>query len=533
MSEILANQWRPQSFDEVIGQSTIVKALTNALDQSLLHHCYLFSGTRGVGKTSLARLFAQGLNCAEKMTSNPCKQCDSCIGIKNGADLDCYEIDAASRTKVEETLKILEMANYPPTRSRYKIFLIDEVHMLSNHSFNALLKTLEQPPSYVKFLLATTEPARIPDTVRSRCIQFKLQPVVGDTLSQHILKVVKSANKSIDDDAINLLVQVANGSVRDAMTSLQHILLQSGDQTITIDQIENTLGLVSALELQKLKTIIASNDHEQAQQWCDRLSKSQFSWSKLLDQWLSFLNELMWHNLKKDDDMLQNWIQIALLAKKDLALYPTAKMAFQVMIARSIHFVPKSPDDWMDGLEVNEVTNGIAEKKTHVETVKGQKTTILQTSESKQNDKEIVKNNEKIQKNESPNTGQDGEPKLPLTNENWPVIAEQMNLSGMTNQLLQHIVFVSKKDKAVVFSIVPDKASLKNEKAINLIEQRLKDMGYDVKLTIELNAEVTNKNIDQVKTEKRQQVFNEKKQYLNANEDFKRICSVLDAEVIN
>lgn len=531
MSEILANQWRPQAFNEVIGQSSTVTALTNALDQSLLHHCYLFSGTRGVGKTSLARLFAQGLNCAQGMSSTPCKQCDSCIGIKNGEDLDCYEIDAASRTKVEETLKILEMANYPPTRSKFKIFLIDEVHMLSNHSFNALLKTLEQPPSYVKFLLATTEPERIPDTVRSRCIQFKLQPVPTDALSIHLAKVAKDANKTIEPDALDLLVNVANGSVRDAMTSLQHILLQASDDVIKLQGVESALGLVPALELTKLQTIIATKDHDEAIAWCARLSKSQFSWSKLLDQWLSFLNETMWANLDQNDASLQNWIQIALLAKKDLALYPHSKMAFQVMIARSIHFVPQNPSDWMSGLEVSNPRSGDQPSESSNQPIK-KKTLTTQIDKPKiQLDPVIqetpVKEEAVVPQMMSTST------KLPFTNENWPQIAMQMKLIGMTNQLLQHMVFESLEDKVALFSIASNKASLRNDKAIKSIEKRLSDMGYDLKLNIEIGSNSMNKNVDQIQTEQKQNAFEEKKQTLESNDDFNRIKSILDAEIVN
>ncbi len=531
MSEVLANQWRPQAFNEVIGQASTVTALTNALDQSLLHHCYLFSGTRGVGKTSLARLFAQGLNCAQGMSSTPCKQCDSCVGIKNGADLDCYEIDAASRTKVEETLKILEMANYPPTRSKFKIFLIDEVHMLSNHSFNALLKTLEQPPSYVKFLLATTEPERIPDTVRSRCIQFKLQPVPVDALSVHLVKVAKDSGKGVASDAIDLLVKVANGSVRDAMTSLQHILLQSSDEVIKLQDVEDALGLVPALELAKLQKIIASKDHDEAKAWYVRLSKNQFSWSKLLDQWLSHLNEIMWQDLNKSDDSLQNWIQIALLAKKDLALYPTSKMAFQVMIARSLHFVPQNPSDWMSGLEISEPLSSNQSSDNQGQSIK-KKTLVAKDNTSKIDLGPISQDEPVVDKPKVEPTKLNLET-LPFTNENWPKIALQMNLIGMTNQLLQHMVFESLEDKVALFSIASNKASLRNDKAIKSIEKRLSDMGYDLKLNIEIGSNSTNKNVDQIQTEQKQNAFEEKKQTLESNDDFNRIKSILDAEIVN
>lgn len=533
MSKILANQWRPQAFSEVIGQSSTVTALINALDQSLLHHCYLFSGTRGVGKTSLARLFAQGLNCAVSMSSNPCKRCDSCMGIKNGDDLDCYEIDAASRTKVEETLKILEMANYPPTRSKFKIFLIDEVHMLSNHSFNALLKTLEQPPSYVKFLLATTEPSRIPDTVRSRCIQFKLQPVKPDILSAHILKVAKESKKVITPDAVELLVQVANGSVRDAMTSLQHILLQSNDDTIKLDLVENVLGLVPAIELEKLKDIIFTNNDKEAIQWCEKLSETQFSWSKLLDQWLMYLNEIMWQSLKDENSVLQNWIQIALLAKKDLALYPDAKMAFQVMVARSIHFVPKAPGDWMSGLEVDDQFSQIKKHSNTNSLLQDKKKTVADDANKIVKEDVLKPSVMPINPVQKPEKSLSDQTDLVFTNENWPAIVQKMNFTGMTNQLLQHMVFVSLESKIALFNISNDKASLCNDKAIKAIEKRLSEIGYDLKLTVEIGLNSKNKNVSQINIDQRANAFKEKKEKLESSDDFNRIRAILDAEIIS
>lgn len=529
MSEILANQWRPQSFETVVGQSNTVTALTNALDQSLLHHCYLFSGTRGVGKTSLARLFAQGLNCTQGISANPCGKCDSCLGIKRGEDLDCYEIDAASRTKVEETLKILDMANYPPTRSKFKIFLIDEVHMLSNHSFNALLKTLEQPPSYVKFLLATTEPQRIPDTVRSRCIQFKLQPVSGDILGEHLKKVVTSANKSITKEALNLLVQAANGSVRDAMTALQHILLQSTDSQIELSLVENSLGLVPGLALDELLTIIQNSDSDAALAWCNKLAKSQLSWSKLLDQWLLYLNQMLWK--KKDhqaDPNLQNWIQIALLAKKDLPFYPISRMAFEVMVARTIHCIPNKPTQWLD----EEVVVNLEKKSVKQHNIahsvpdlpkKPVDQASITSNPTIKTQPEVINHTNEIQVE-----------KMVFSQSNWPLIAEKMKLTGMVNQLLQHLTFESFENNVVSFFVVPDKASLLNDKARQTMQTRLQALGYDhIKIDIAVSSDSKNQNIDQIKKEVQKNVKQSRQDKLEGNEDFKRIRQSLNAELID
>ena len=449
-----------------------------------------------MGKTSLARLFAQGLNCTQGISANPCGKCDSCLGIKRGEDLDCYEIDAASRTKVEETLKILDMANYPPTRSKFKIFLIDEVHMLSNHSFNALLKTLEQPPSYVKFLLATTEPQRIPDTVRSRCIQFKLQPVSGDILGEHLKKVVASANKSITKEALNLLVQAANGGMRDAMTALQHILLQSTDSQIELSLVENSLGLVPGLALDELLlTIIQNSDSDAALAWCNKLAKSQLSWSKLLGPVvIIFESNAMEKKDHQADPNLQNWIQIALLAKKDLPFYPISRMAFEVMVARTIHCIPNKPTQWLDeevvvNLEKKSVKQHNIEHSVPDLPKKPVDQASITSNPTIKTQPEVINHTNVIQVQ-----------KIVFSQSNWPLIAEKMKLTGMVNQLLQHLTLESLKIMWLHFFVVPDKASLLNDKARQTIQTRLQALGYDqIKVDIVVSSNSKNQNIDQIK----------------------------------
>lgn len=218
--QVLARKWRPATFEQVVGQSHVLHALTNALSQNRLHHAYLFTGTRGVGKTSLARLFAKGLNCEQGVTATPCGQCASCVEIAQGRFVDLIEVDAASRTKVDDTRELLDNVQYRPTRGRFKVYLIDEVHMLSRSSFNALLKTLEEPPEHVKFLLATTDPQRLPVTVLSRCLQFNLKSLTLDEICVQLGHILAQEQVGYDDGAVKLLAKAANGSMREDRKSV-------------------------------------------------------------------------------------------------------------------------------------------------------------------------------------------------------------------------------------------------------------------------------------------------------------------------
>src|SRR5437764_10129803 len=213
--QVLARKWRPRVFEEIVGQPHVVTALVNALDSKRLHHAYLFTGTRGVGKTTVARIFAKALNCERGLSSNPCGECAACIEIDEGRFVDLIEVDASSRTKVDDTRELLENVLYAHTYGRFKVYLIDEVHMFSGHSFNALLKTLEEPPPHVKFLLATTDPKRLPITILSRCLQFNLKRVVPQQISEHLQHICTTEHISYEEPALQLLANAADGSMRD------------------------------------------------------------------------------------------------------------------------------------------------------------------------------------------------------------------------------------------------------------------------------------------------------------------------------
>jgi DNA polymerase-3 subunit gamma/tau len=252
--QVLARKWRPQTFHELVGQSHVKQALVNALTQNRLHHAYLFTGTRGVGKTTIARIFAKSLNCDKGISAEPCGQCSSCTDIEAGRYIDLLEIDAASRTKVEDTREILDNVQYAPTRGRYKVYLIDEVHMLSKHSFNALLKTLEEPPEHVKFLLATTDPQKLPVTILSRCLQFNLNALSQSEIHDQLAHVLNQEQLSFDDKSLSILAKAADGSMRDALSLTDQAIAQTNGN-INHQAVQTMLGL---MDTQYSQTMLAA-----------------------------------------------------------------------------------------------------------------------------------------------------------------------------------------------------------------------------------------------------------------------------------
>lgn len=255
----LARKYRPQFFDDVVGQEHVLKALGHSIDSGRMHHAYLLTGTRGIGKTTIARIFAKALECEKGVTSHPCGECEACVGITKGAYMDVIEIDAASQTKVEDTRLLLENTQYPPTQGRYKIYIIDEVHMLTTNSFNALLKTLEEPPSYVKFILATTDPHKIPTTVLSRCLQFQLRALNISEIQQHLAKICEKENIGFEDEALLALARAARGSMRDAL-SLCDQAIALGHGQLTSTSVYAMLGTVGDQLISDIFDMLVSTD---------------------------------------------------------------------------------------------------------------------------------------------------------------------------------------------------------------------------------------------------------------------------------
>lgn len=357
----LARKWRPNKFDQVVGQSHVLTALENALAQNRLHHAYLFSGTRGVGKTSIGRLFAKGLNCETGITANPCGECDTCREIDEGRFVDLLEIDAASRTKVEDTRELLDNVQYKPARGRFKVYLIDEVHMLSRHSFNALLKTLEEPPEYVKFLLATTDPQKLPVTILSRCLQFHLKPISVDDIHQQLDHILEKEQVSAEARALGMISHAADGSMRDAL-SLTDQAIALGNGTIQTDIVSHMLGTIDTDQAIHLLESISSKQPQQAMDKIQQLASNGVEWDGLLQQLASQLHRVaMYQALPSTLDQaqpdaekiellskaltpqdVQLYYQIALKGREDLTLSPNGRVGMEMTVLRMMAFRPSA-----------------------------------------------------------------------------------------------------------------------------------------------------------------------------------------------
>ena len=360
--QALARKWRPKTFDQVIGQAHVVSALTNGLDNQRVHHAFLFTGTRGVGKTTLARIFAKALNCAQGVSSTPCGECVPCRGVDQGNFIDLIEVDAASRTKVDDTRELLDNVQYTPSQGRFKIYLIDEVHMLSTHSFNALLKTLEEPPEHVKFLLATTDPQKLPATILSRCIQFNLKALDIGQLTAQLEKILQAEGVEYDRPALSIMARAADGSVRDALSLLdQGIAFGNGE--VRDEKIRAMLGMIDDQFTRQLIEQIALGQGSEALETVAAMAQRSADFSVALDEILTSLHNLSLYQINPravewkgvdttdlatlaaqlDGELLQLLYQIALIGKRDLGLAPDSRSGFEMVLLRMIAFRPQAP----------------------------------------------------------------------------------------------------------------------------------------------------------------------------------------------
>jgi len=360
MYQVLARKYRPRNFNELVGQNHVSRALTSALDRGRLHHAYLFTGTRGVGKTTIARILAKCLNCETGVTSTPCEVCATCKAVNEGRFIDLIEIDAASRTKVEDTRELLDNVPYAPTQGRFKVYLIDEVHMLSTHSFNALLKTLEEPPEHVKFLFATTDPQKLPITVISRCLQFTLRPLAVDEITHHLTDILNKEEISSEQDAIWQIAESAQGSLRDAL-SLTDQAIAYGQGAIHHQDVKEMLGLIDRTIIYDLILAIHQNQNARVSQLLLQFRQQALDVSLVLDQFISTLHELAMLQYLPDLSLkysaeinqkimqlskivsaqdLQLYYQIASKGRAELQLAVTQEQGFEMTVLRLLAFRP-------------------------------------------------------------------------------------------------------------------------------------------------------------------------------------------------
>jgi DNA polymerase III subunit gamma/tau len=353
--QVLARKYRPRTFHELVGQEHVSRALINALDHDRLHHAYLFTGTRGVGKTTIARILSRCLNCEQGVSSQPCGVCDTCVEINEGRFVDLIEVDAASRTKVEDTRELLDNVQYAPTRGRYKVYLIDEVHMLSAHSFNALLKTLEEPPPHVKFLLATTDPQKLPVTILSRCLQFNLKALPADRIAGHLKALLDREMISFDAAALGLLGQAARGSMRDALSLTDQAIAFSGN-ALTEAAVRTMLGSVDRAHVLALLDALAEGGAETVLTALDTVAEHSPDELSLLDELISSLHALAVSQAvpsRQTDErvaalaarftaeQVQLCYDIALRGRRDLADAPSPRAGLEMILLRMVLFRPE------------------------------------------------------------------------------------------------------------------------------------------------------------------------------------------------
>lgn len=456
--QVLARQWRPQNFEQLIGQHATRQALSNALTQNRLHHAYLFTGTRGVGKTTIGRILAKCLNCEQGITATPCGECDSCRSIVAGNFVDLIEIDAASRTKVEDTRELLDNVQYAPTRGRFKIYLIDEVHMLSKHSFNALLKTLEEPPEHVKFLLATTDPQKLPVTILSRCLQFHLRNMLPDDIVAHLKTILTSENIPFEEAALWPLADAAKGSMRDALSLLDQAIAY-GDNHVSQQSVNAMLGSAGQSQLCDLLSALAAHNAPAIIDSIQTLASHGVDFTQTLDELLSLLHQMALYQLvptalahpEQHTDLItladqisrediQLYYQMALVGRRDLSLAPSPKQGFEMLLLRMLAFSPaKAPTTPPPQTKKKEKSVATTEKTASATT-----STPIATSDTPS-----------------------------ATNEQWPEIVSALNLQGLTQVLAAHCVLVKQEDSAVTLQLNPQHSPLLNDQQKKHIQTAL------------------------------------------------------------
>ncbi len=508
--QVLARKWRPQDFQQMVGQAHVLRALMNALEgdegHQRLHHAYLFTGTRGVGKTTLARIFAKCLNCETGVTAKPCGECRSCKEIAEGRHVDLIEVDAASRTKVEDTRELLDNVQYAPTRGRFKIYLIDEVHMLSGHSFNALLKTLEEPPPHVKFLFATTDPQKLPVTILSRCLQFNLKRMPIDMISGHLANVLEQENIPFSDSALRLLARAADGSMRDAL-SLTDQAIVAGGGAVSEDDVQDMLGLLPHEHLVSLVQSIADDDGKRMLETVTQMAQLTTDFTTAADSLISLLHGVAVQQVVAGDDVdadvaalakllspadVQLYYQMALHGRRDLPLAPDPRGGFEMMLLRMLAF--RIDDGKAAQTSVNSAQ---AEKKKILIEASA---SVQESQPGKEIPPKLPLSGEEPKVPHSlapsPDTGRvrevvltKGKEGISPSSNNWHDILPQLNLSGMALPLAQHCLLESVVDDRLTLLLDESGSTLQSPRAeAQLSEALAKHYGRELKLSFKVTA---------------------------------------------
>jgi DNA polymerase-3 subunit gamma/tau len=553
--QVLARKWRPKSLEQVQGQGHVTQALTNALKRGWLHHAYLFCGTRGVGKTSLARIFAKCLNCETGITDKPCGSCDTCQNIDAGRFVDLIEVDAASRTRVEDTRDLLENVAYNPTSGRFKTYIIDEVHMLSGHSFNALLKTLEEPPEHVKFIFATTEPERIPVTVLSRVLRFDLKPLSLENITVQLEKILKAEEITYTNQSLHYIADNSKGSMRDALSLLEQVMAFC-DGNLESNIVAQLLGLSYQEHLPDLILALKNNNFDDCIKWLDMVSEAGVDYSKLLDGIISSLyvlslrekvpqsarqHALMYgvpesicdleHGFSAED--LQLLYQIGIMGKKDMVWAPDPKLNLQMTLLRMLDFRPdiSGAIEFMPQSVSSDVSITKRQVKEHAQVQPKQETVNVDqyiphvdTMIEENSAPEPIAN---VAKNKNDNSGST----LEKVRRKWATLVDSLNLVGFVGMLARHCTVKEWQKGQLILAIHPQQqAYLSADRKKELEDAINHKIGKKLLLRIEVEAlDVVTPNQEAV--QKRSAEENALRAKVESNDMVQALTNAFDAKV--
>jgi DNA polymerase-3 subunit gamma/tau len=532
--QVLARKYRPRSFDTLVGQTHVVQALKNALDQKRLHHAYLFTGTRGVGKTTLARILAKSLNCEKGISSTPCGLCAACTEIDQGRYVDLIEVDAASNTQVDNMRDLLDNAQYAPTQGQFKIYIIDEVHMLSKSAFNAMLKTLEEPPEHVKFILATTDPQKVPVTVLSRCLQFNLKQMPSASISEYLEKILNEEAIQYEINAIYLIAKSANGSMRDALSILDQGIAYCGG-TIEEATIKKMLGAIDQSYLFNLIQAVIHQDGPKVIEIAKQMNERNLSFDAALNDLANLIQTISVAQAIPDSldasyldreqvialanqisaEQLQLLYQIAILGRRDLYLAPEEYAGFTMTLLRMLSFAPQDaiPSKPIAPLK-KEISNPIAKPEIIA------KPTDLPPEATEIKKKiEVV---DEIQKEDAK--------EIPVFNGNWRELVDHLKL-GLVKALAQQSELVSFKNNEMILSIADEHKHLLNEAYQKKLELSLSEhFNQRIKLVI-LQKGANNSPLKQ-KQEERSTLLKDTEEAILQDQFVQSLLTEFNAEII-
>ena len=532
--QVLARKYRPRSFDTLVGQTHVVQALKNALDQKRLHHAYLFTGTRGVGKTTLARILAKSLNCEKGISSTPCGLCAACTEIDQGRYVDLIEVDAASNTQVDNMRDLLDNAQYAPTQGQFKIYIIDEVHMLSKSAFNAMLKTLEEPPEHVKFILATTDPQKVPVTVLSRCLQFNLKQMPSASISEYLEKILNEEAIQYEINAIYLIAKSANGSMRDALSILDQGIAYCGG-TIEEATIKKMLGAIDQSYLFNLIQAVIHQDGPKVIEIAKQMNERNLSFDAALNDLANLIQTISVAQAIPDSleasyldreqvialanqisaEQLQLLYQIAILGRRDLYLAPEEYAGFTMTLLRMLSFAPQDaiPSKPIAPLK-KEFSNPIAKPEI-----------ISKPTELPPEATEIKKKIEVVDEIQEEDAKE-----IPVFNGNWRELVDQLKL-GLVKALAQQSELVSFKNNEMILSIADEHKHLLNEAYQKKLELSLSEhFNQRIKLVI-LQKGANNSPLKQ-KQEERSTLLKDTEEAILQDQFVQSLLTEFNAEII-